>query len=156
MGDVQHFGSGPGWATQGSPSLFGVPLFPSKGEQRWVPDLQRPQLLLQPPRLLLQVQVLHGEGAHVLGGTQKPTRVSNNPLEMLQMPPQSNQTSPTWWVGGSRGCTGTQTPFWGVVSPLWLNHLSQLGDAAGSLRGGRRIRSPPVCRLLLHGSAVWG
>lgn len=55
-----------------------------------MPDLQCPQLLLQPPRLLLQVQVLHRERAHVLGGgggpTKKHTRVSNNPPTMLQLP----------------------------------------------------------------------
>lgn len=91
------------------------------------------------------------------GDTQKPTRVSGNAPRMPQMSPQSNRGSPRWWFGGSRGGTCTQNHILGCcVPPSWVNHLSRLGDAAGSLRGGRRIRPPPVCWLLLHGSAVWG
>lgn len=52
---------------RGSPHTLGCPRFVPVGS----PDLQCPQLLLQPPHLPLQVQVLHREGAHVLGEAGK-------------------------------------------------------------------------------------
>lgn len=121
-----------------------------------MPDLQCPQLLLQPPRLLLQVQVLHRERAHVLGGGGGGDKKAHS---CQQQPPHYAAVAPEMLFWGVMGMhphpnliSGCRVP----SPPQWVNHLCLLGNAPGSLLGGRRIRPPPVGWLLLHGSGVWG
>jgi len=64
--------------------------------------LQRPQLLLQLPHVLLQLQLFHHEGTHVLGEV-------NNPI-LLQQPP--------WDSPATRGCGNVDHTCTPVASPL--------------------------------------